>query len=91
MKQALALILAVVLLVGSGVAMAQQAPAQPQPQQPQMGPMMMCPCMMMMSQKQMTPEEMAKMQEQMRQWMQTCPMMKMTGPQQQPAQPQPKK
>ncbi len=85
MKLTLLLILTVALIAGTGVALAQQAPAAPPAQQPQMGPMMMCPCMMMM-QKQMTPEQMKQMQG----WWQACPMWQMT-PQQQPAQPQPKK
>ncbi len=82
MKQAIAMILCVAMIVGAGAAWAQQSPATPQTQQPQMGSMMMCPCMTVM-QKQMTPEQMKQMQA----WWQSCPMMQ----QQPPAQPQPKK
>jgi hypothetical protein len=91
MKRAVVFLLAMALIIGAGVALAQAPSGTQGPQQPMMGPgMMMCPCMMMMGQKQMSPEDMKKMQEQMMQWMQACPMMKMMGPQQQPPQQQKK-
>lgn len=45
-----------------------------------------CPCMMMMG-RQMSPEDQKKMQEQMAQWWQACPMWKTMGPQQPPPAP----
>ncbi len=95
MRKAVIFILAMALLIGSGMAVAQekgggQAPQQPMMGPGMMGPGMMCPCMMMMG-HQMSPEDQKKMQEEMRQWMQACPMMKMMGPKQQPQQPPAKK
>lgn len=77
--------LAVILLTLalSGGVMAAHAQTQAIPQAPGQ-PMMMCPCMMMM-QKQMTPEQMKQMQEQMAQWWRSCPMWQTMGPQTQPA------
>ncbi len=86
MKLALALILTVALMAGSGAAWAQQAPAAPPGQQHQMGPGMMMGPMMCCPMGQMTPEQ----TKQMQQWWQACPMWQMQQ-QQQPAQPQPKK
>ncbi len=89
MKRFFALILTVALIAAAGAAWGQQTQATPPAQQPQMGPMMgpdmMCPCMTMRMQ-QMTPEQ----QKQMQGWWQACPMWQ-GMPQQQPAQPQPKK
>ncbi|MDP3182391.1 MAG: hypothetical protein Q8M54_06190 [Desulfobaccales bacterium] len=98
MRKAVIFILAMALLIGSGMAVAQekggaQAPEKPMMGPGMMGPGMMCPCMMMMGHQmsQMSPEDQKKMQEEMRQWMQACPMMKMMGPKQQPQQPPAKK
>lgn len=93
MRKAVIFILAMALLIGSGMAVAQEKGGAQAPEKPMMGQGMMCPCMMMMGHQmsQMSPEDQKKMQEEMRQWMQACPMMKMMGPKQQPQQPPAKK
>ena len=98
MRKAVIFVVTMALLMGIGMAVAQEKGGAQAPPQPMMGPGMMgqgmmCPCMMMMGHQmsQMSPEDQKKMQEEMRQWMQACPMMKMMGPkQQQPQQPQKK-